>query len=83
MTTKTIEVNWLATLVKWKTAIATFRLNMSEISRESGVARQHITSIVNEASIPSIVVAERIDRAIDAAVDRRREAAKAFLEAAE
>lgn len=80
MTTKTVEVNWSMTLAKWKAAIATFRLNMSEISRESGVARQHITSIVNGSSIPSIVVAERIDRAIDGAVDRRREAAKAFME---
>lgn len=67
-----LVVDWSATLAKWKGAVGSFRLNISDISRESGVTRQHVTSILAGLSVPSMVVAERIDRAIDAAVERRK-----------
>lgn len=75
-----LVVDWAATLAKWKGAVGSFRLNLSEISRESGVTRQHVTSILNEASVPSMIVAERIDRAIDAAVERRKQIAREAAE---
>lgn len=67
-----LVVDWAATLAKWKGAVGSFRLNLSDISRESGVTRQHVTSILAGTSVPSMPVAERIDRAIDAAVERRK-----------
>lgn len=71
-----LEVDYRATLLKWTTAIATFGLNISEIARMSGVTRQHITNILNGSSIPSMLVAERIDKAIDASVEQRQKIAK-------
>jgi transcriptional regulator with XRE-family HTH domain len=60
--------------------VTTFRLNLSEISREAGTTRQHVTSILAGRSIPSIIIAERIDRAMDMAVERRKSFAKAIIE---
>ena len=73
-------IDWTATHTKWKTAVTTFRLNLSEISREAGTTRQHVTSILAGRSIPSIIIAERIDRAMDMAVERRKSFAKAIIE---
>ncbi len=75
-----VEINWTATHNKWKTAIATFRLNVSEIARESKVTRQHVVSIISGASVPSVLVAERIDRAIDEAVERRKAIARNVIQ---
>lgn len=74
-----LEVNWTATLAKWKTAIGTFRLNIAEIARESRVTRQHINGIIAGTSVPSMIIAERIDKAIDAAVERRAEIARKMI----
>lgn len=74
-----LEIDYKATLLKWQTAIATYRLNISEVARMSGVTRQHITNILNETAIPSMLVAERIDKAIDASVDERHKVARAAL----
>lgn len=76
---RNLEIDWEATLLKWRTAITTLRLNLSKVARDSGVTRQHITGILNGDSIPSIVVAERIDRAIDLNTRERQEAARAML----
>lgn len=76
---RNLEIDWEASLLKWRTAIATLRLNLSKVARDSGVTRQHITGILNGDSIPSIVVAERIDRAIDLNTRERQEAARAML----
>ena len=78
-----MEVDYQATVLKWTTAIKTFRINISEVSRDARVTRQHVTNIMNGASIPSMLVAERIDHAIDAAVGRRREIARKALEIAQ
>lgn len=77
-----LEINWTATLFKWKTAIGTFRLNITEIARESRVTRQHINGIIAETSVPSILIAERIDKAIDAAVERRAQIARDLISSA-
>lgn len=79
-------INWTASLGKWITAVGTFRLNVSDIARESKVTRQHIAQILSGDSVPSVIVAQRIDEAIDAAVERRQEIVRqsiAVLEAAE
>ena len=73
-------IDWNATLTKWKTAVTAFRLNLSEISRDAGTTRQHVTSILAGRSIPSIVVAERIDRAVELSVERRKSFAKRIIE---
>jgi hypothetical protein len=39
-----------------------------------------VTSILAGRSIPSIIIAERIDRAMDMAVERRKSFAKAIIE---
>lgn len=75
-----LVVDWSATLSKWRVAVDTFRLNLSEVCREAGVTRQHVTAILNGAAVPTMVVAERIDRAIDAAVDRRSRIARENLD---
>lgn len=77
------EVDYKATLLKWITAIATYRLNISEVARMSGVTRQHITNILNGSAVPSMLVAERIDRAIDASVEARHEIQRTALAVAE
>ncbi len=75
-----VEINWAATHSKWKTAIAAFRLNVSEIARESKVTRQHVVSIIAGTSVPSVLVAERIDKAIDEAVERRKAIARSVIQ---
>ena len=77
------EVDYKATLLKWITAIATYRLNISEVARMSRVTRQHITNILNGSAVPSMLVAERIDRAIDASVEARHEIRRTALSVAE
>jgi plasmid maintenance system antidote protein VapI len=77
------EVDYKATLLKWITAIATYRLNISEVARMSGVTRQHITNILNGSAVPSMLVADRIDRAIDASVEARHEIRRTALAVAE
>jgi transcriptional regulator with XRE-family HTH domain len=76
-----LEVDYKATLLKWTTAIATYRLNISEVARMSGVTRQHITNILNGTAVPSMLVAERIDKAIDASVDERHKVARLAITA--
>lgn len=73
-------IDWNATLTKWKTAVTTFRLNLSEISREAGTTRQHVTSILAGRSVPSVIIAERIDRAVEVSVERRKSFAKKIIE---
>jgi transcriptional regulator with XRE-family HTH domain len=70
------EIDYKATLVRWTVSIQAFRLNMSEISRHSGVARQHINNIIRGRSVPSMLVAERIDRAIEASISLRQKLAQ-------
>lgn len=74
-----VEINWAATHNKWKTAIATFRLNVSEIARTAKVTRQHVVSIMAGNSVPSVLVAERIDKAVDEAVERRKAIARSVI----
>lgn len=74
-----LEVDYKATLLKWTTAIATYRLNISEVARMSGVTRQHITNILNGSAVPSMLVAERIDKAIDASVEERHRITRTAL----
>lgn len=74
-----LEVDYKATLLKWTTAIATYRLNISEVARMSGVTRQHITNILNGSAVPSMIVAERIDKAIDASVEERHRITRTAL----
>jgi DNA-binding phage protein len=66
------KIDWKATMVKWHGACAMLRLNMSEVSEEAGVSRQHLNNILASRTVPSVIVAERIDRAIDACVERRK-----------
>lgn len=73
---KPLEIDYKATLVKWNTAVTAYRLNMSELSRMSGVTRQHIANILNGSAVPSLILAERIDRAIDGSVERRMQVTK-------
>ena len=68
-------VDWGATHEKWICAVATFRLNLSEVARVSGLTRQHVYSVLRGKSVPSMICATEIDRAIDICVDRRRESA--------
>lgn len=74
-----LEVDYKATLLKWTTAIAAYRLNISEVARMSGVTRQHITNILNGSAVPSMLVAERIDKAIDASVEERHKITRLAL----
>ena len=74
-----LTVDWQATLKKWQTAISLFNLNISEIARNCKITRQHVTAIIGETSTPSMPVAERLDREIDAAVERRRDSARKLL----
>ena len=74
-----VEINWTATHNKWKTAIATFSLNVSELAREAKVTRQHVVSIMAGNSVPSVLVAERIDKAVDEAVERRKAIARSVI----
>lgn len=77
------KIEWKATMVKWQSACAMLRLNMSEISEEAGVSRQHLNNILASRTIPSVVVAERIDRAIEACVERRKAIVRGAISSAQ
>lgn len=69
-----MRIDYESTLIRWNAAVEAFRLNLSEIARNSGISRQHVTNILSGASVPSMPVAQRVDKAIEEAVDRRKEA---------
>jgi len=72
-------VDWGATHEKWICAVSTFRLNLSEVARVSGLTRQHVYAVLKGKSVPSMICATEIDRAIEICVDRRRELAMKTL----
>lgn len=75
-----MRIDYDATLLRWNAAVEAFRLNLSEIARTSGISRQHVTNILSGAAVPSMPVAQRIDKAIEEAVDRRKEALAKMME---
>jgi DNA-binding phage protein len=77
------KIDWKATMLKWQGACAMLRLNMSEISEEADVSRQHLNNILASRTIPSVVVAERIDRAIDSCVERRKAIVRGAINSAQ
>lgn len=78
----THKVDYKATLLKWMGASAKFRLNMTDVARRSGVTRQHISNIMAGRTVPSMLVAERIDKAVEECVKERNDASDAIALAA-
>lgn len=76
------RVDYKATLLKWMGASAKFRLNMTDVARRAGVTRQHISNIMAGRTVPSMLVAERIDKAVEECVNERNSAADAIAKIA-